>query len=394
MKKILLISPYTCLGDYPQLIAMVEFLVGRDWNIDLLVRTPAQIPAPLAGSSRTVHLGDPWTWRSYGVYRLLPSSCFFQAWSWKHQLADPYDFIVAVDTEGLFLAEKMAAARRTPVVYCSLEIPVQKDFPEADGELLARHRREAAALSKCFAYLVQDQERADLLTREFSLSRERVVLVPNAPLGRARRKRTNFWNERLGVPRDAHIVLYAGSLCEGMGLPDVLASVPNWPRDWVFVLHTRYKGNIPSDKRYMLRLIEKLADPKRVFISVGGSDGQQFDDLVNGADVGLAFYEAVEGAWTTLTNNQFMGWASGKISMYLHAGLPVLVNRYVNTAAWIEQLNCGVAVDTAEDIPAALGRIDINYDIFSRNACASFDSRLCPEPGLADFLTRAGVLNS
>ena len=55
--------------------------------------------------------------------------------------------------------------------------------------------------------------------------------------------------------------------------------------------------------------------------------------LIDGADVGLAFYVPTGGSSFTGTNVGTIGLSSGKLAYYLRAGLPVIVNRAASISA-------------------------------------------------------------
>ena len=78
---------------------------------------------------------------------------------------------------------------------------------------------------------------------------------------------------------------------------------------------------------------------------------QDYDPLIDGADVGLAFYVSVPGSSFTGSNVQTIGLSSGKLAYYLRAGLPVIVNRAASIAEQVEASGCGPGVDDASNIP-------------------------------------------
>src|SRR5581483_11920877 len=95
----------------------------------------------------------------------------------------PCACMIGVDPDGLELAHSLA--RGAPLGYYSLELLLSYELTTpADRQLKARERE----LSHQAAFVVvQDEERGRLLAEDNALAWERLVLVPNAPAGPARR---------------------------------------------------------------------------------------------------------------------------------------------------------------------------------------------------------------
>ena len=141
----------------------------------------------------------------------------------------------------------------------------------------------------------------------------------------------------------------------------------------------------------MSRLIfeahRRLAPPGRVWLTRPDLAAEDYWNLLADADAGIAFYTRNGDEWGWLTNNQVMGYASGKINAYLRAGLPVITNRYTNLKDMIlDPEQAGVAVESAAEIPAALRALDAAGAEMVRNARRAYERRLDPEPGLDRLL--------
>jgi hypothetical protein len=183
-------------------------------------------------------------------------------------------------------------------------------------------------------------------------------------------------------------VVHSGSLGGWTGIEDIVESATSWPRHWVLVIHTRYaaEGSAYVDG------LRARADPNRVFFSLRPVPRLDYDELIDGADVGLAFYVATGDSSFTQRNVQTIGLSSGKLAYYLRAGLPVVINRAASIAELVESSGCGMAVDDASGIGPALDRIAGGFDEYSAAACAFFDTHLNFRNAFEKVLARVEAL--
>jgi hypothetical protein len=183
-------------------------------------------------------------------------------------------------------------------------------------------------------------------------------------------------------------VIHSGSLGEWTGIDQIVTAAADWPADWALVVHTRYEA---ESSAYVDRL-RQAADPRRVYFSLRPVPRQDYDALIDGADVGLAFYVSSGESAFTQTNVQTIGLSSGKLAYYLRAGLPVIVNRDASIAALVESSGCGVAVTDASAIGPALTALAAGYDDASDAACRFFEDHLDFSRAFASVIERVAAL--
>jgi glycosyltransferase involved in cell wall biosynthesis len=298
--------------------------------------------------------------------------------------AERYRCVIGVDPDGLILAHSLA--RGAPLGYLSLELLLSYELSTAaDVQLKARERE----LSRQAAFVVvQDEQRGRLLADDNQLPWERLVLVPNAPPGPARRRPTRYWHARFGLPPEARVAIHAGSLGDWTGIEEIVDAAPRWPEQWVLVIHTRYDAESSS---YVEHLRQR-ADARRVWFSLKPVARQDYDALIDGADAGLAFYVPTGASSFTGSNVRTIGLSSGKLAYYLRAGLPVVVNRAASISSSIESSGGGVAVGDARGIADALERVSADYDAMSDRACAFFEEHLDVRRAFAEVVRRLDAL--
>ncbi|MBV9579256.1 MAG: hypothetical protein JO057_11775 [Chloroflexi bacterium] len=327
-----------------------------------LVRTYNVLGAGLAGSSRLAARA-----RSAVVEREAAYAC-----------------VIGVDPDGLGLAHSLA--RGAPLGYYSLELLLSYELSTPADRQLKAHERECS--QQAAFVIVQDQERGRLLAEDNALDWSRMVLVPNAPGGPARRKPERYWHTRFDLPVEARVMIHSGSIGDWTGIDAIVASASRWPDNWVLVIHTRFDA---ESSAYVAGLRE-IADPRRVYFSLKPVPRQEYDPLIDGADVGLAFYVPQSGSAFTQRNVQTIGLSSGKLAYYLRAGLPVIVNRAASIADVVDSESLGVSVDDADGIGAALQRVSADYARYSAGALRFFDQHLDFNRAFGEVVHRVDAL--
>jgi glycosyltransferase involved in cell wall biosynthesis len=413
--RIAIVYPRANLESVPSLVGAIEELAAYGYEVDVLTYSQAGQPA-LAFSSPRVRV------RSLGVDGLVDQSTarlrgLVKRASWLPDAAraplargyqalgaglaggsrlaarargavaersEAYACVIGVDPDGLVLAGSMAHG--APLGYFSLELLLSAELTTAAEAQLKAKERE---LSRQAAFVVvQDEQRGRLLGEDNAIPWDRVVLVPNAPHGPARRRPTRYWHTRFDLPPEARVVIHSGSLGDWTGIEAIVGSAQAWPEPWVLVIHTRYDAESSS----YVEALRKQADARRVYFSLKPVPRAEYDMLIDGGDVGVAFYVPTPGSAFTQTNVQTIGLSSGKLAYYLRAGLPVILNRQASIAGTVGASGAGVAVENASEIGAALSRIANDYDTFSVGACKFFEERLDFRRAFAEVARRVDAL--
>jgi hypothetical protein len=413
--KVGIVYPRANVDTVPSLVGAAELLAEAGYDVDLYTYLQAGQVAPTFGSPR-IHV------RSLGVDGLADHSTsrlrsVVKRAGWLPDVAraplargyqaleaglaqgtrvaalardaiverpERYVCVIGVDPHGLALAHTLA--RGAPLGYYSLELLLSYELnTPSDSQLKARERE----LSRQAAFVVvQDEARGRLLADDNAIPWQRVLLVPNAPPGPARRQPSRFWHTRFGLATDARVVIHSGSLGDWTGIEDIVDATGGWPSPWVLVIHTRYDAESSS----YVEGLRRRVPPGRVWFSLKPVPRQDYDALIDGADVGLAFYVSSEASSFTQRNIQTIGLSSGKLAYYLRAGLPVIVNGEASIAASIDAAGCGVAVTDADGIAPALARIAGEYDAFSQRARTYFDAYLDFPRAFAEVIRRVDAL--
>ncbi len=289
---------------------------------------------------------------------------------------------IGVDPDGLELAHQLARGTAASFGYYSLELLLSSELvSDADR----RTKQVEVELSRQAAFVVvQDAARGRLLVEDNGLDERRLVLVPNAPLGPARRRPSGYWHRRFELGPERKVLLHAGSLGAWTGIDQVVASTASWPDDWALVVHTRYDAGSSA----YVQALQARAAPGRVFWSLKPVSSEAYEALVDGADAALALYLRSEESVLTGQNVETIGLSSGKLAYALRAGVPAIVNRSTSIAPLIEQEGCGVLVDGPGDVGAVLPTLAQHRQQLGERACAFFERYLQVEPAFEDLVRR------
>lgn len=392
--RVALIYPRPALDSVPSLCQAIELLAEHGYGVDVYTWTSPDVPDArfASGAIRVRPIG----WSSVGggararrsvLWRALMAPLrrvqarraehrehATRARAWRGVLRDTqtldYHCIIGVDPDGLLMARELAAEAGAPLVYYSLELLLTRELRDETSAALKKDERDAnraAALT-----IVQDEERAGLLVEDNGLDWTRVALVPNAPLGPARRQPSRYWQDRLGLRDDRRIVLHAGSVGAWTGIDRLVDAAATWPEPWMLIVHTRYD----AESSAYVDGLRGRAHAGRVRFSVKPVPRQEYETLVDGADAGLAFYVPTNESAYTQENIRSIGLSSGKFASYARAGVPVIANRDSTLGKLVEEAGVGVAVQSAEEVGNALRRIEREQDAMSGRALRFFDQRL------------------
>jgi hypothetical protein len=157
-----------------------------------------------------------------------------------------------------------------------------------------------------------------------------------------------------------------GSTAKWTQMEELLCVVDAWPEHWVLVVHPRYGAD--SLDEYTLKKIYKN---KKIFLSPKPVRyTYDLGVIINSADVGLVLYDIDTLSPYTGKNILFIGLGSGKFSMYLKYGIPVMTSNNTSIADIVSKYQLGYVVQNINAInPKYFDTLNINE---LRENCRSF----------------------
>jgi len=316
--------------------------------------------------------GKPYRWWMMNVFHPLRRMILRNKFLLQQHASHPYCCIIGIDPNGIISALPIAKMFHLPLVYWSLELLFTSEITRSEDKNLKYLEVEGSRQASIT--IVQDRWRGKALIDENGLDPAKIIYVPNAPRGIARRKKSNYLHKRLNISPEKKIILCTGSIAHWSMIAEIVAASSEWPNNYLLVIQSRRNNNSHLSK--YIKDLMKLVDPKKVIISFDPVPQSDFRTLVDSADVGLAFYAPDQTKSSTLygKNISLIGFSSGKISGYLFSGVPIIVNEAAagGLREMVSEFGCGICVSDPSKISIALKDIFEDYEKYSSSACTCF----------------------
>lgn len=354
--RILLVHAEGNIFNNPNLYDIGNILAER-FDIDVLLPV-RRINEGCSFSSKNIRLieylpifGDFRFMRSKDALDALCAQC----------IRGKYNLVIGVDRDGLILAALLAGRLGTPYGMISYEI-----FFE--DETSSSFKRPEAVASAGLSFVVApDERRGQLLVRENRIRDDTEMLfIPVAPMRSHPYQKRNDLRELLAIPDNKKILIYVGSIASWTGIKDLLAKANSLPDDWVLVLHDRY-----GDTESKIRNLAVPALQENVyFTDIEIPTNDDMHKLLHSADMGLALYKPDYSTIWAGKNLAEVGLSSGKASVYLQHGLPVITTHNEILSPLIQSHGLGYSVAGADDVFAVLEQHESNNEQHRR--CLEF----------------------
>ena len=347
----------------PLLTSFIESLINQECNIDLFT----------VGDSKKTNYNDNfnvYSFRKFIYNNFSPFLLLIKSFNLIKK--KKHDYIVAVDPVSLIPAFTLSKIFKIKLIYISLEVYVKDDVDNIFYQyyyILQRY-----LIKYCNFIISIDESRKRLLLNNIFLKEENIktLLLPNSFLGEAKYNFSNFLYERLRIDKRKKILLSPGSI-EGLINSKELSSYSKKINDdFIIVLHSRKK----IDKR---KLSGEFKENNQFKLSLKPVDYKDIDILFSSAYIGLVLYK-IANKGIRSTNLETIGKSSGKLNQFLKNGIPVIMSELSYFKYIGKKYQCGVCVNSFNEINAAIKKIKANYNYYSRNAIKCFNDELQFEP--------------
>lgn len=228
------------------------------------------------------------------------------------------------------------------------------EYPEIEDANQLKRIEDADIL------ITHDHWHSDFLKQHCKLDGKCILYLPNASYTDEFRGSSDYLSKRLGIDRDKVLILHSGGLDIMFMCKELATSAKNWDKNKVLVFHTSH--SVEKDP-YYISMSHAIEGQDNVMFSMKPVPNDELDKLVASATIGVALYSVEELSYRA----EYMGVAAGKIGNYLKCGVPVIVNR-LPSLSYIEEFNCGILIDSLDDIESACNKIIANYEEFREGA--------------------------
>ena len=251
--------------------------------------------------------------------------------------------------------------------YFNLELLDWKkgDLIYGNNKLVLKHL-EYRMIRKLSRVVTPSKYRSDKFSQINQFSKEQILNLPVAPMGDGVKTKSRFFRDMFRISDGHLIVLYSGQFISYFQCIEMIQTVIEWPENTALVMHTWNQTALKS--RYF-KAMKEAASGLPVFFSTTYIAYENLTHAVSSADIGLAFYEAVDSNYTEIL------FSSNKIGEYLKAGLGIICSDFPSVKQFIEEHDIGMAVPVHE-LPKAISGISERIDSVRDNVLRCYNNEL------------------
>lgn len=291
---------------------------------------------------------------------------FFNRRIIKRALSDmsgkKYVCLIGIEKAGLIWSGIIAERLKIPNIYYSLELYTEDhQYFQLSNKNKNRKKLEEIYHKRCHATIIQDRRRAEVLYTSNGVNIDKVkpIYLPVSSLGGCMREKTHYCYDKWDLDTNDTVILYSGLIGQFRWIDRVIDVSKKFPQRWKLLLHG-------VDVMETQKVITQKGVSDRVILSTTLLPPSELIKLVLSAKIGLVIYA------NTDQNDILTGFSSEKLSVYLQCGIPVIAFRYPSYEQ-IKDYQCGILIDSIEEIPNAITKILENFSWYQENAYKCFE---------------------
>ena len=300
-----------------------------------------------------------------------------------------------IGTRGLkvFLSMGSIAAQETRLAYkkynqkskkhgiISFEIECWDEYEKLSPDILALKKNSDHFLKTLDFVVIQDSMREKMFREQNTVNdKAKVFHIPVASLGKHTRE-----PRKLDLTRKVRL-LHSGSAYKWSGMEWVINGIRSSIKsDYSLTIHSFENIN---DNNFIKEL-EIINNEKRnmSFLSKVLSD-LEHETFINDYDIGLAIYQNDTSNPGTLGRNmENIGLSSGKFSMFMKMGIPVIMKSHPFMLSLVSNKAIGFMLDSPSEWDKAIDYIARNYNALSKNCISFYENRLNPSNTMKPLFT-------
>ncbi len=364
MRQVAVFAPMGTLDHQTGILNAVRCFAAAGWQVDVYTVRNLRYPQARFESSQVTVRHLPVSFDAEREPRMVVT-LLFTLWMLFKLRRLPH-VVFAGGIRGLFAAYACSLLRSTQVINYQTELYIGEKLDTRAARLFKAVERRAAQRSRIT--IEHDATRRDLLSRDLGVPLERILVVPNAPCGPARRHTSRLLHERFGLDSGTPILLCPGTISPAFATELAVQAAQRLREPWRCVVHSAQPR---ADDDAEIRALRAMDSRRCVLFSLAPVDYARIDDLLGSARVGLVLYSALVG-----DNTAAVGLASGKLSHFLKLGVPVIVSPLPGLADFVLRHRVGEVLHSPDDLPQLIARINADAEGYRARALKCFDEHL------------------
>jgi len=277
-----------------------------------------------------------------------------------------YDVVICLSEYSLIIGWATNLIFKKPYVYYNDELHFGDESRRILGKVYGYcvKKLERIANRRVLFTVTQDQQRGQILAKLNHIAFDTLRYLPNSRSGSARIRNSFYLHDRFGFSHDTKIILWLGGVRPGDGAIELARSTEKWSTDYRMVF------NFPTRPLtdYMKSILAYHGFG-RTFVSTKPVPYNDVDSLSTSASIGLGLY-GDKGP-----NARCMGASSGKINLFLQAGIPCIVSNFEGLR-WVEANGAGLCIDHTSEILSSILRIFSDYEKYRQQSVDTFNKYL------------------
>jgi glycosyltransferase involved in cell wall biosynthesis len=365
-RVVAIVHPLGYVGINPTIQSMISLLAERGHEVHLIC-LERYGDEGRGFTSHELRAEFPW----FATHGRRLSRLWMLIFAWRTVRRTRAGVVVAVDPPGALAATLTILFTHALHVYLSLHL-------ESLADLVGRRQYGASAkrllerrlLRRMDAVITQDDYRRRQLQEENGLDSEHApcFILPNSHRGRAQRRESTFYQEKLNLPIDEPLVLVAGAIQAPFSHTEFLAECAARQDPPCYTLVMQLREPLSGSA---LRSLSELCHSRAV-LSPGPVPMEELANAFASATVGAAIYTNAFH-W----NQTFVGGASGKMMSYLQAGVPVIMQDSPGVTEIIREFDCGEVLSEldCDEFNTLVRKICSDHYRYSENAVRCYNER-------------------
>jgi len=297
-----------------------------------------------------------------GLMVTYPEVFRFSNWLKSHTNFDCYDYVCPVDFYSLISLHDMLHKHK--LVYYNMELLDWNPVNAVFGNKLMLKSLEYRLTSSLQCAVLPSPARAEFFCKINNYPPEKTKILPVASMGNPILKKGRYFRDKFSIPDDHVVIIYSGNFVSWFQCLEIIDAMRTCRGACALVMHTWSQSSLTTE--YFKDMVKK-AYGLPVFFSTDYISPDSLTEALSSADIGLAFYEAMDDNCTEIL------FSSNKIGEYLKAGLAVITSDFSSLSDFVHSHRIGLAVPFSR-LSTAVEEISKQLDQYRANALECYDA--------------------